>query len=241
MGRDPWSTVRRPIRPFLNKSNEAKRGKPSSPKPQLDPPEPILAINFMDTKMAIEPVGPKFGHGAPWTIFPTMASGNHQRPPNQLRVMHIWYYIPLCTIFAPKFNGDVFRTKLDNFKSRSQNPPPISKEDSLTHQSRNPWRKSEDHSTIPITFPSRSWVGNFVQDHYKGMLRGNTIVQEVFKASSISTLLGQLNCSMKASINQPVCPWPNWANSICHCVNSITQFNFKMGRTVLAHFRQYSR
>ncbi|MBW0568030.1 hypothetical protein O181_107745 [Austropuccinia psidii MF-1] len=34
--------------------------------------------------MAIEPVGPNFGHGPPWTIFPAMASGNHQRPPNQL-------------------------------------------------------------------------------------------------------------------------------------------------------------
>ncbi|MBW0503350.1 hypothetical protein O181_043065 [Austropuccinia psidii MF-1] len=48
------------------------------------PPEPILAINPMDTKMAIEPVGPNFGHGPPWTIFPALTSGNHQRPPNQL-------------------------------------------------------------------------------------------------------------------------------------------------------------
>ncbi|MBW0464513.1 hypothetical protein O181_004228 [Austropuccinia psidii MF-1] len=63
------------------------------PKPQLDPPEPILAINPLDpnlaknpldTKMAIERVGPIFGHGPPWTIIPAMASGNHQRPPDQL-------------------------------------------------------------------------------------------------------------------------------------------------------------
>ncbi|MBW0576869.1 hypothetical protein O181_116584 [Austropuccinia psidii MF-1] len=38
------------------------------PKPQLDPPEPILAISSMDTKMAIEPVGPKFGHGPAWPL-----------------------------------------------------------------------------------------------------------------------------------------------------------------------------
>ncbi|MBW0581777.1 hypothetical protein O181_121492 [Austropuccinia psidii MF-1] len=149
-------------------------------------------------------------------------------------VVHIWYYIPLCTIFAKQFNGEVFRTKLHNPKSRSQNPTPTSKEDSLTHQSGNPWPQSEDHSRIPITWPCRSWVGNFIQDYSKGILRGNTIFQSVVKASSISILLGQLNWSIQASINQPVCPWPNWANSI-------TQFNFKMARTVLAQFRQYSQ
>ncbi|MBW0563754.1 hypothetical protein O181_103469 [Austropuccinia psidii MF-1] len=117
--------------------------------------------------MAIEPIGPIFGHGPPWTIIPAMASGNHQRPPDQLSkhspqlkgnsfhfsmhpvlkvagVVHIWYYIPLCTIFAQKFNGDAFRTK-------SQNPMPILKEDLSTHQSGNPWRQSEDHSRTPTT------------------------------------------------------------------------------------------
>ncbi|MBW0528084.1 hypothetical protein O181_067799 [Austropuccinia psidii MF-1] len=52
-------------------------------------------------------------------------------------VVHIWYYIPLCTIFAQKFNGDVFRTQFNLCKSRSQNPTPISKEDFSTHQSGN--------------------------------------------------------------------------------------------------------
>ncbi|MBW0518564.1 hypothetical protein O181_058279 [Austropuccinia psidii MF-1] len=73
-------------------------------------------------------------------------------------VVHIWYYIPLCTIVAPQFNGDVFRTKSHNSKSRSQNSTPILKEDSLAHQSGNPWRQSEGHSRIPITWPCRSWV-----------------------------------------------------------------------------------
>ncbi|MBW0548990.1 hypothetical protein O181_088705 [Austropuccinia psidii MF-1] len=31
-------------------------------------------------------------------------------------VVHIWYYIPLCTIFAQKFNGEAFRTKLNDSK-----------------------------------------------------------------------------------------------------------------------------
>ncbi|MBW0556381.1 hypothetical protein O181_096096 [Austropuccinia psidii MF-1] len=62
----------------------ASRGNHLAPKPQLDPPEPILATNPLDPNLAINPVGPNFGHGPPWTILPTMASGNHQRPQDQI-------------------------------------------------------------------------------------------------------------------------------------------------------------
>ncbi|MBW0478984.1 hypothetical protein O181_018699 [Austropuccinia psidii MF-1] len=125
------------------------------PKPQLDPPEPILATN-----LAINPSGPKFGHRPSGTTFHPLASGDPQRPPDQLShpfpqlkgnsfhssmhpvlkvagVVHIWYYIPLYTIFAQQFHGDVFRTKYNNSKSRSRNPTPISKVDLSTHQSGN--------------------------------------------------------------------------------------------------------
>ncbi|MBW0546316.1 hypothetical protein O181_086031 [Austropuccinia psidii MF-1] len=103
-----------------------------------------------------------------------MASDNHQRPPDQLSkhshqlkgnsfhssmhpvlkvagVVHIWYYITLCTIFAQQSNGDVFRTKSHNSNSSSQNPTLISKEDLSTHQSGNPWQQSEDHWRTPTT------------------------------------------------------------------------------------------
>ncbi|MBW0551181.1 hypothetical protein O181_090896 [Austropuccinia psidii MF-1] len=131
------------------------------PKPQLGPPEPFLAItsldpkmtkNLMDTFLAINPIGPNFGHGPPWTNSSAMASGNHQRPPDQLSpsfpstpgdflfsfipsvlkvagMVHIWYYIPLCTIFAQQSNGDVFRIQFHLSKSRSQIPTPNLKED----------------------------------------------------------------------------------------------------------------
>ncbi|MBW0572229.1 hypothetical protein O181_111944 [Austropuccinia psidii MF-1] len=117
---------------------------------------------------------------------------------------------------------------------------PFSKEDSLSHQSGNPWRQSEDHSRIPITWPCRSWVGIFIQDYSKGIIRGYKVFQSAVKASCTSILLGQLNWSIQASINQPVCPWCNQGNSIFHCGNTITQLNFKMARTLLAEFRQYS-
>ncbi|MBW0489412.1 hypothetical protein O181_029127 [Austropuccinia psidii MF-1] len=194
------------------------------PKPQLGPPEPFLATNPLDPFLAINPVGPIFGPGPPWTNFTVMASGNHQRPPNHLNkhfpqlkggllhssmhlvlkvagVVHIWCYIPLCTIFAQQFNGDVFRTQINLLNSRYQDPTPISKENLWTHQFGNPWRQSEDHSRTPITWLSRSW----------------------------------------AVINQPVRTWPNWANSYSTVGIQSHSFKFKMARTVLARFGQYSR
>ncbi|MBW0526374.1 hypothetical protein O181_066089 [Austropuccinia psidii MF-1] len=156
-------------------------------------------------------------------------------------VLHIWYYIPLCTIFAQNFDGDVFRTQLHLSKSRSQNPIHISKEDVLIHQSGNPWQQSEDYSRTPITWPCRSWVSNSSRIILRAIPRGCTLFQAVFKASIISILLGQLNWSIQAAINQPVCTWPNWANSYStvgiqpHCSN------LKMARCVLTQLRQYSQ
>ncbi|MBW0588037.1 hypothetical protein O181_127752 [Austropuccinia psidii MF-1] len=119
------------------------------PKPQLDPPEPKLVTNpldpklakdLLDTNLAINHRGPIFRHGPPWTNISAIASGNHQRPPDQLSqtspqpmgnsfhsfipsvlkvagVVHIWLYIPLCTIFAQQSNGDAFRTHIKVSKS----------------------------------------------------------------------------------------------------------------------------
>ncbi|MBW0502281.1 hypothetical protein O181_041996 [Austropuccinia psidii MF-1] len=194
-------------------------------------------------------------------------------------VVHIWYYIPLCTIFAQQFNGDVFRTKSHNSKSRSQNPTPILKEDSLTHQSGNQKTIQGSQSPGPAGVGWQFHSGLF-QGHSQrlyslsiscqGIKYFNTpwTTQLVHTGVDQSTCMylaqsGQFNLplwkfnntvhfkdgqdcigpiqTIQASINQPVCTWPNWANSIFHCGNSITQFIFKMARTVLAQFRQYSR
>ncbi|MBW0572860.1 hypothetical protein O181_112575 [Austropuccinia psidii MF-1] len=191
----------------------------------------------MDTILAINPIGPFFGYGPPWTNISAMTSGNHQRPPDQLSqpspqpmgnsfhsfkpsllevagVVHIWYYIALCTIFAQQSNGDVFTTHFHLSISRSQNPTPILKEDYSAHQSDKLWQQSEDCSRIPTTCICRSWVGTLFRNIKKGQFsRGITSMQSVVKASSISILLGQLNSSVQASFNQPVWPWPNWAIS----------------------------
>ncbi|MBW0469735.1 hypothetical protein O181_009450 [Austropuccinia psidii MF-1] len=87
-------------------------------------------------------------------------------------VVHIWYYIPLCTIFSQQSNGDIFRTQFHDSKSRSQNPSPILKEDSSAHQSGNPWRLSEDHPRTPTIWFCRSWVGNSSRIIPRAILRG---------------------------------------------------------------------
>ncbi|MBW0478646.1 hypothetical protein O181_018361 [Austropuccinia psidii MF-1] len=87
-------------------------------------------------------------------------------------VVHIWYYIPLCTIFTQQSNGDIFRTQFHDYKSRSQNPSPILKEDSSAHQSGNPWLLSEDHFRTPTTWACRSWVGNSSRIIPRDILRG---------------------------------------------------------------------
>ncbi|MBW0535234.1 hypothetical protein O181_074949 [Austropuccinia psidii MF-1] len=89
-------------------------------------------------------------------------------------VVHIWYYIPLCTIFAQQSNGDAFRTRFHDSKSRAQNLSPILKEDSSAHQSGNPWRLSEDHSRTQTTWPCRSWVGNSFRIITRAILRGHS-------------------------------------------------------------------
>ncbi|MBW0528147.1 hypothetical protein O181_067862 [Austropuccinia psidii MF-1] len=152
-------------------------------------------------------------------------------------VVHIWYYIPLCTIFAHQFNGDVFRKQFHLSKSRSQNPMPIFKEDFLTHQSGN--QKTIQGSQSP----GPTGVGLAISFRIipRSILRGYTYIQSVVTASSISILLGQLNWSIQASINQPVCTWPNWANTYYTVGIQSHRSNFKIARSVLTQFRQYSR
>ncbi|MBW0512404.1 hypothetical protein O181_052119 [Austropuccinia psidii MF-1] len=78
----PWSVGQ--LGPFWPNPMRPKGGSQVGPKPHLGPPEPILATNSLgpnlaknplDTKMAIEPVGPIFGHGPlfqPWPLATTI-------------------------------------------------------------------------------------------------------------------------------------------------------------------------
>ncbi|MBW0543557.1 hypothetical protein O181_083272 [Austropuccinia psidii MF-1] len=193
-----------------------------------------------------------------------MASGNHQRPPDQLiqpspqlmgnsfhsfipsvlevaGVVHIWYYIPLCTIFAQQSNGDVFRTHFHLSISRSQNPMPISKEDYSAHQSDKLWWQSEDSSRISTTCICRSWVGTLFRIIQKGPILKRYYINAIscqgikyfntpWTTQFIRTGLIQSTCMALAQLG----------HFIFHFVNSITQFKFQDGQNCISQFKPYS-
>ncbi|MBW0514249.1 hypothetical protein O181_053964, partial [Austropuccinia psidii MF-1] len=88
----PWAVIHGPRSighsgPFWPNSMRPKGASQVGPKQQLGPPQLISATisldtkvtkNLMDTILGINPIGPIFGHGPPWTNSSAMASGNHQ-------------------------------------------------------------------------------------------------------------------------------------------------------------------
>ncbi|MBW0470480.1 hypothetical protein O181_010195 [Austropuccinia psidii MF-1] len=194
-----------------------------------------------------------------------MSSGNYQGPPDQLSqpsprlmgnsshsfipsvlkvagVVHIWYYIPLCTIFAQQSNDDVLRTHFHLSTSRSQIPTPILKEDYPAHQSDKLWRQSEDSSRIPTTCICRSWVGTLLRTIQKGPIlkryyinaisfQGIKYLNTPWTTQFIRTGLIQSTCMALAQLG----------HFIFHCVNSITQFKFQDGQSCISRFGQYSQ
>ncbi|MBW0495128.1 hypothetical protein O181_034843 [Austropuccinia psidii MF-1] len=145
-------------------------------------------------------------------------------------VVHIWYYIPLCTISAQQFNGDAFRTQFHLSNSRSQNTTPILKEDFLTHHSGNPWRQSEDHSRVSITWPCRSWVGNSYRIIPRGILRGYTSFQAIFKGIKYFNTPWTTQL-VHTGVNQSTCMYlAQLGQFIFHRGNSVTQLKFQDGQ-----------
>ncbi|MBW0519288.1 hypothetical protein O181_059003 [Austropuccinia psidii MF-1] len=156
-------------------------------------------------------------------------------------VVHIWYYIPLCTVFAQQFNGDIFRTKFHDSKSRSQNPTPILKEDSSAHQYGNPWWLSEDYSRTPTAWPCRSLVVNYLRIIPRASLRSYSSFNQFSRQKVPQYSLDNSIAPYRQQSIIPVCHWPNWVNS-CSTVGIQSYSSaLKMARTVLAQFRQYSQ
>ncbi|MBW0568806.1 hypothetical protein O181_108521 [Austropuccinia psidii MF-1] len=151
-------------------------------------------------------------------------------------VVHTWYYIPLRTIFSQQCNGEVFRTKLHDSKSRSQNPTPISREESSAHQSANPWQLSEDYSRTPTTWPCRSWVGNYFRIIPREILKGHLSFNQLSRQKVIQYSLDNSIGPYRQKSIIPVCPWPNWANSYSTVGIQSHSSILKMARTVFTQF-----
>ncbi|MBW0574376.1 hypothetical protein O181_114091 [Austropuccinia psidii MF-1] len=179
-------------------------------------------------------------HFRPWTLVTTRA---HLNPSPQLKgnpfhsamhpvlkvagVVHIWYYIPLCTIFYQKFNGDVARTKFHESKLKV----PKSKahfiggvfSSSVLQSMAASRRLFKDPNHLAL----QELGGQFNSGLLKGpFLRGITSFQLVFKAESTSASLGQFNWSIQVILKYPVWPWPNWADSV-------PQFSFQDGQNCI--------
>ncbi|MBW0470418.1 hypothetical protein O181_010133 [Austropuccinia psidii MF-1] len=134
----PWAVIHSPQSVGLLGPNPVRRkvarGSKSAPKTQVGPPEPAFAPNPNQPKMAKTTSEPKLTKDHLWATIQPMASGNHQRPPVQGKILpssmhpvlkdpgvvHIWYNIPLCTIFAQQSNRDLFRTQLRDLNSSPQ-------------------------------------------------------------------------------------------------------------------------
>ncbi|MBW0561834.1 hypothetical protein O181_101549 [Austropuccinia psidii MF-1] len=181
----------RPLGPFWPKSNETKRGK------FISPSEPVLSPNPNQPKMAKTTSGPELTKDHLWATIQSMVSGNHQRPPAQLQgkmfpfsmhpvlkdtgVVHIWYNIPLWTIFVQQSYGEIFRTK------SSTQSITIFEGGSFSYFSLEiPWWLPEDHSRTSTTWPCRVWVVISHQDYSKSNSQRLSII---VKASSTQHFL----------------------------------------------------
>ncbi|MBW0499546.1 hypothetical protein O181_039261 [Austropuccinia psidii MF-1] len=153
-------------------------------------------------------------------------------------VVYIWYYIPLCTVFAQQFNGNVFRTKFNDYKSRSQNPTPILKEDSSANQPGNPWRLSENYSRTPTTWLCRSWVGNYFSIIPRAIIRGYSSSNQFSRKQVLQYSLDNSIGPYRQQSIIPVCPLPNWAMSYSTVRIQSHSSVLKIARAVLAQFRQ---
>ncbi|MBW0573772.1 hypothetical protein O181_113487 [Austropuccinia psidii MF-1] len=130
-----------PLGPLWPNSNEAKRGQggiSSSPKQEVGPPEPVFPPKPDQLKMDTSISGsqnyhssvhgswksPEAASPAPSKNYPQVQGktfpSSMNSVPKDPGLVHIWYNIPLCTIFAQKSNGDTFRTKLHYSKSSTQ-------------------------------------------------------------------------------------------------------------------------
>ncbi|MBW0543266.1 hypothetical protein O181_082981 [Austropuccinia psidii MF-1] len=184
--------------------------------------------------MAKTTLGPKLAKNLKLTINQSMASGNHRRPPDQLKaripsssgedfpflnslrtqgpgVVHIWYNIPLCTIFPQQSSGDTFRTQLfwkfpGGYQKTLQGPQPPGPAD------------------VGLSFSH--------QDHSKGNSQSLSIFSIIVKASSIQhSWTSQL---VHTGSNQASCmALAQSGQFIFHCGNPVTQINSQDGQNFI--------
>ncbi|MBW0534423.1 hypothetical protein O181_074138 [Austropuccinia psidii MF-1] len=114
---DPKPQVGSPELIFVPQSQQSQKW----PKGREDPNWPRTTVWQFSTPGFWKP--PEATRSSPESVFLNSGEGlsfTNVLPTKESRMVHIWYNIPLCTNFAQKLNGDVFRTKLCLFNSSTQ-------------------------------------------------------------------------------------------------------------------------
>ncbi|MBW0583104.1 hypothetical protein O181_122819 [Austropuccinia psidii MF-1] len=128
-------------------------------------------------------------------------------------VVHIWYNIPLCTIFSQQSNGDTFLTILNDSKLSTQSITTL-KEDVFSYSV---WQFPGGYQkTIQVPHPPRpAGVGlSFpIRTILREILRGNQSLQS-FSRYHIFSIPWTTQLVHGVVIKHHVWPWPNWANSV---------------------------
>ncbi|MBW0576034.1 hypothetical protein O181_115749 [Austropuccinia psidii MF-1] len=148
-------------------------------------------------------------------------------------VVHIWYYIPLCTIFAQQFYGDVFRTQFHLAKSRSRNPTPIFEAgllNSSVWQSMGVIRRlfnDPNHLALQELgwqFHSGLFQGAFSEViNYFNQLSRHQVFNTPWTAQLVHTGVNQSTCMYLAQLGQ----------FIFHFGSSVTQFKIQDGQNCI--------
>ncbi|MBW0546232.1 hypothetical protein O181_085947 [Austropuccinia psidii MF-1] len=245
-----------PLGPFWPKSNEAKRGQggsSSSPKARSVPNHKWAHLsqfwpqNPINPEMAKTTLGPKVGHNSAHGLWqpPEATSSAPSQDSPQLQgktfpssmhpalkdpgVVHIWYNIQLCTIFAQQFNGDILRIKLRDSKSSPQSITNF-KEGYFSYSV---WQLPGGYQkTIqgPQT-PGPAGVGFsiLIRTILRAILRGYQLFQLLsrhqvlsipWKTQLVHTGRNQASCMALAHLGQ----------LIFYCGNPVTQFNSQDGQ-----------
>ncbi|MBW0557445.1 hypothetical protein O181_097160, partial [Austropuccinia psidii MF-1] len=223
-------------------------GSSSTPEARWAHLSQIWPQNPIYPEMAKNTLGPKIGHNSAHGLWqpPEATSSAPSQDYHQVQgktfpssmhpalkdpaVVHIWYNIPLCTLFSQQSNGDVFRNKLHDSKSSPQYITNF-KGGSFSYSV---WQLPGGYQkTIkgPQT-PSPAGVGFsiLIRTILREILRSYQLFESLsryqvlrtpWKTQLVHTGRNQASCMALAHLGQ----------FIFHCGNSVTQFNSQDGQS----------
>ncbi|MBW0537501.1 hypothetical protein O181_077216 [Austropuccinia psidii MF-1] len=144
-------------------------------------------------------------------------------------VVHIWYNIPLCTIFAHQPNGEAFRTKSLYSKSSTQSITNL-KEDFFSYsvwQFPSGYQKTIRRPQPPG--PAGVGLSILIRTILRAVIRGyqsfsrNQVLRITCTTQLVHTGSNQASCMALAHLGQ----------FIFHCGNSVTQLNSQDGKNCI--------